>query len=62
MKERTSERLKVLKRMAEDLDWLYNKSEEEEEKRAVSFVEDTVHGWINKENALLWEVDEWITG
>jgi hypothetical protein len=40
---------KVLRRMALDLDWLYDNAEDKGERGAVSHVEDIVHNWLDAE-------------
>jgi hypothetical protein len=40
---------KVLRRMALDLDWLYDNAKDKGERDAVSFVEDIVHNWLDAE-------------
>ena len=39
----------VVKRIAYDLEWLYNNAEDKGERDAVSFVEDIVHNWLADE-------------
>jgi hypothetical protein len=43
------EKEKILRRMALDLDWLYDNAEDKGERDAVSLVEDIVHNWLDAE-------------
>ena len=42
-------KLEVLKRISDDLEWLYDNAKDKGERDAVDFVEDVVHGWYNAE-------------
>lgn len=43
------EKEKILRRIALDLDYLYDNAEDNGEREAVSHVEDIVHNWLDAE-------------
>ena len=43
------EKEKILRRIALDLDWMYDNAEDKGERDAVSFVEDIVLNWLDAE-------------
>ena len=42
-------RLKVIRRMQKDLDWLYTTARDSGERQAISFVEDVIDSWVDAE-------------
>ena len=46
------ERVTVIKRMQEDLDWLWQTARNEEEKESISLVELTLDKWFDSELSL----------
>ena len=45
------EKLGVLIRISDYLEWMYDNAEDDGERGAVSYVEDVVHNWYNTEVA-----------
>ena len=45
------DKLGVLIRISDYLEWMYNNAEDDEERRAVSHVEDVVNNWYSTEVA-----------
>ena len=43
------EKLGVLIRLSDYLEWMYDNAEDDEERRAVSHIEDVVNNWYHEE-------------